>query len=97
MKNRITTTKKVALALLIASTIHAILFYLGWYLEIRVSVIILLATFWTSVILFFVSLAWVKRDPKFILAAVIYSMVAIVPTAEACLAWSIWSIVGFAP
>ena len=65
--------------------------------NLLVSVIILLTTFWASVILFFVSLARVKRDPKLILGAAIYSMAAIVPTAGTCLAWSIWSIVGFAP
>ena len=87
----------ILIAVLILATIHSALFYFMSSEIIEIDVIFLVFTFWITITTILTSLLYLKLYTKQVIILSVFGALIILPTAEACLMWTIWSINGFAP
>ena len=84
----------VAAAILVCG-LHATLFYLRWHHNTGASVQVLIGTFWTAVIFLFFSIKRIKASKVHLVVALFFGLAAILPGAETCITWTIWSVMSF--
>lgn len=89
--------RKFAIVVMGLSIMHGAFYYLRWVHEVGVGVPVLIVTFWSLAIAVVTAMLQFKVNQKYITASLLLAICVLVPTAEACVAWTLWSINGFAP